>query len=78
MDDECNEVVEWEFVREAFTMQLELLRKCGVKLFVDGEAALPTDAAAKAVRENSPYMADYVLGEAGNIEQVRFDRVTRW
>lgn len=78
LDDENNEVVEWEFVREAFTVQLELLRKCGVELFVDGEAALPVDAAAKAVRENSPYMADYVLGEAGNIEQVRFDRVTRW
>lgn len=78
MDDEHNEVVEWESAREAYAIQLELLQKCGVELFVDGEAALPTDAAAKAVRENSPYMADYVLGEAGNIEQVRFDRVTRW
>ena len=77
MDDENNEVIEWEFVREALTVQLELLRRRGVELFVDGEAALPNEAAAKAVRENSPYMADYVLGDAGNIEQVRFDRVTR-
>ena len=78
MDDEYNEVIEWEFVREAFVVQLELLRRCGVELFVDGEAALPYEAAAKAVQENSPYMADYVLGDAGDIEQVRFDRVTSW
>lgn len=78
MDDEYREVMEWEFVREALTVQLELLRRRGVELFVDGEAALPGEVAAKAVRENSPYMADYVLGDVGNIEQVRFDRVTRW
>ena len=76
MDDEYSEVVEWEFVREAFTSQLEMLQRRGVELFVDGEAALPVEAAAKAVRENSPYMADYVFGDTGNIEQVRFDRVT--
>ena len=40
--------------------------------------ALPMEAVAKAVREDSPYMADYVLDEAGVIEQVRFDKVTRW
>lgn len=78
MDDEYSEIVEWEFVREAFTIQLEMLRRRGVELFVDGEAALPVEAAAKAVRENSPYMADYVFGDTGDIEQVRFDRVTHW
>mgnify|MGYP006922420917 CR=1 FL=1 len=29
------------------------------------------------MRENSPYMADYVLDAQGAIEQVRFDKVTR-
>ena len=78
MDEDYGEVMEWEFVREELSIQLELLRRRGVELFVDGEAALPGEAAAKAVQEGSPYMADYVLGDAGNIEQVRFDRVTRW
>ena len=78
MDDDYREVMKWEFAREELSIQLELLRRRGVELFVDGEAVLPGEAAAKAVQEGSLYMADYVLGDAGNIEQVRFDRVTRF
>ena len=52
------------------------MRDKGVVLYVDGETALPSEAAARSVRENSPYMADYVFGDAGKLEQVRFDRVT--
>lgn len=77
MDEQYKKVMEWESVRKEFMVQLELLRRQGVELFVDGKAVPPVEAAAKAVRENSPYMADYVLGEGGNIEQIRFDRVTR-
>ena len=77
MNDECKKVTEWDVARDEFNRQLELLKKRGVELFVDGRAALPVEAAAKAVRENSPYMADYVLDDRGDIEQVRFDRVTR-
>lgn len=78
MGEEYDEVMELEFAREKLSLQLELLQKKGVELFVDDVAALPGEAAAKAVQENSLYMADYVLGDAGNIEQVRFDKVTRW
>lgn len=78
MDDDYREVMKWEFAREELSIQLELLRRRGVELFVDGEAVLPGEAAVKAVQEGSLYMADYVLGDAGNIEQVRFDRVTRF
>ena len=35
----------------------------------------PSQAAAYAVREESPYMADYILGEQGKISQVRLDKV---
>lgn len=77
MGEKYDDVTELECAREELSEQLELLQSKGVKLFVDNEAALPREAAAKAVQENSPYMADYVLGDAGNIEQVRFDRVTR-
>lgn len=61
--------------RQRMQSMLEQMQDKGVELFVDGEAALPGEAAAKAVCEDSPYMADYVFGSAGKIEQVRFDRV---
>ena len=77
LGEKHNEVTKLESAREELSLQLEQLREKGVKLFVDGEAALPGEAAAKAVQEGSPYMADYVLGDTGNIEQVRFDKVTR-
>ena len=75
MYEETGEVTEMENARERMRLLLEQMHSHGVELFVDGEAALPTDAAARAVREDSPYMADYVFGDTGNIEQVRFDKV---
>ena len=66
---------ELDAARLRMQSMLEQMQDKGVDLFVDGEAALPGEAAAKAVCEDSPYMADYVFGSAGKIEQVRFDRV---
>lgn len=62
--------------REDMLLQLERMSRKGIKLFVDGENVLPAEAVSRAVREDSPYMADYVLDEGGAIRQVRFDRVT--
>ena len=76
MIEKNSEVTELESARERLSLQLELLHEKGVTLFVDDEAVLPGEAVARAVQENSPYMADYVLGDTGNIVQVRFDRVT--
>lgn len=76
LNDKCVDAIGLESERKKFAAQLEQLQKRGVALFVDGVAALPDEAAAKAVQEDSPYMADYVLGTAGNIEQIRFDKVT--
>ena len=67
-----------EAVRECMLLHLEQMSQCGVDLYLDGESVQPQEAVAKAVREDSPYMADYVLDAAGVIEQVRFDKVTRW
>lgn len=75
MYEESGEVTELENARERMQLLLEQMSSRGVELFVDGEAVLPGDAAARAVREDSPYMADYVFGDAGNIEQIRFDKV---
>ncbi len=73
MYDEKAEVKEMEAARKNMLQ----LRQRGVGLYLDGKAVLPVEAVAKAVRENSPYMADYVLDAQGAIEQVRFDKVTR-
>lgn len=62
--------------RKDMLLQLEQMSRRGIKLFVDGERVLPAEAVSRAVREDSPYMADYVLDEGGAIRQVRFDRVT--
>ena len=78
MSEKRNKVAKLESARKELSQQLEQLRQKGVELFVDDKAALPGEAAAKAVQEDSLYMADYVLGDTGNIEQVRFDKVTRF
>lgn len=75
MYEKNREVTGLEDARERMQLLLEQMRSQGVELFVDGRAVLPGDAAARAVREDSPYMADYVFGDAGNIEQIRFDKV---
>lgn len=77
MHDERTEVEDINAVREHMLLRLEQMRQNGVELFVDGRAVLPAEAVTKAVMENSPYMADYVLDASGSIEQVRFDKVTR-
>lgn len=77
-EDEKIEVEDMDTVRERMLLRLEQMRRSGVELFMDGREVLPSEAVSKAVRENSPYMADYVLDAAGAIEQVRFDKVTRW
>lgn len=75
MYEESREVTGLEGARERMRLYLEQMYSRGVELFVDNRVTLPGEAAARAVREDSPYMADYVLGDAGNIEQIRFDRV---
>ena len=63
--------------KEALLIHLQKMERCGVELFIDGKAVASAEIVAKTVRENSPYMADYVLDEVGVISQVRFDRVTK-
>ena len=69
-------VTEKTVARNEMLSLLEQMRQKGVKLFVDGKTALPGEIASKAVCEGSTYMADYVLGDNGTIEQIRFDKVT--
>ena len=60
-----------KFPRRKVEKYFRKLQKNGT----DGEKVSPSQAAAYAVREESPYMADYILGEQGKISQVRLDKV---
>ncbi len=75
MHVEHRSIAALEDARENTRLHLEQMHSQGVSLFMDGRAVLPGVAAARTVREDSPYMADYVFGDAGNIVQIRFDRV---
>ena len=56
-----------KFPRRKVEKYFQKLQKNGTELYVDGEKVSPSQAAAYAVREESPYMADYILGEQGKI-----------
>lgn len=75
MYEKNREVTDLENARERMRLHLEQMYSQGVELFMDGRITLPGEAAARAVCEDSSYMADYVLGDTGNIEQIRFDMV---
>lgn len=77
MKEENQKSKELESAREEMQALWNQMQKCGVQLYVDGKAVSPREAAVRTVRENSPYMADYVMGENGTLRQLRFDRVTR-
>ena len=47
----------------------------GAEFFVDGTPVPWGEAADTAVAEESIYMADYIVGEGGRIEQVRLDKI---
>ena len=52
------------------------MQRRGTKLYLDGRSVSPKEAARRTVREESPYMADYIIGEDGTVSQIRFNRVT--
>lgn len=57
---------------------LENMQNKGAELYFDGRAVGSKEAAARLIREEHRYMADYVIGENGNVEQIRFDKVDVW
>ncbi len=75
MNEEIRRAEEFKTARRETQDFLRQMKNHGVELYVDGKSVSPGEAAARTVRENSPYMADYVMGENGMIQQVRFDRV---
>ena len=64
-----------QLMKQSLLAYLENAHRQGVELFVDGVALAPDEVVRRCVREDSIYMPDYVLGEEGTLEQLRFDRV---
>lgn len=57
---------------------LENMQNKGAVLYFDGKAVGSKEAAGRLIREEHQYMADYVIGENGNVEQIRFDKINVW
>lgn len=70
-----NDRRELEQARNEMLVTLENLRQNGAAFYVDNREVLPYEAVMQVVREESVYMADYVVGDQGKIAQVRFDKV---
>lgn len=69
LNDNCGSL------QKSLLTYLEKVHKDGVELFVDGQELGPEEVVRRCVREDSVYMPDYVLGEEGTLEQLRFDKV---
>lgn len=65
----------WSGEKQRMKEMFEKMSSNGVELILDGRSVLPVEVVAKTVCEDSPYMADYVIGECGYIQQIRFDKV---
>lgn len=76
MNEENHSMNDLESARNRMQNLWNQLQNCGTKLYVDGKAVSPGEAAARTVMEDSPYMADYVMGEYGTVKEIRFDKVT--
>lgn len=62
-------------VRHSMVTYVEELIRNGAELVVDNRVASPDADTIRAVCEDGSYMADYIVGEAGKVSQVRLDRV---
>lgn len=56
--------------------RLETVTKWGVKLYLCGKLASPEAVAKCIVRESETYMPDFVYDDDGNLDEVRYDRVS--
>ncbi len=57
---------------------LEHMQHMGAQLYLDGESVQTGARVMQAVQEEGNYMADYVFGPSGNVEEIRFDRIESW
>lgn len=75
MQGKVNKKRDSESGRSSMLAIWQQLEREGVEFFVDGKSVSMKDAVSFAVREDSAYMADYIWGKAGRIQQIRLDKV---
>lgn len=75
MEDENNKSGDGMSGRDCMMTVWQQLGEKGVEFFVDGESVPMQEAFSRAVNEDSVYMADYVWGTEGQIQQIRLDRI---
>lgn len=56
--------------------QLSVLEKAGVKLYFNGRPSNTEYIVNHCVREDAVYMPDYITDEMGNIQEVRYDKIS--
>ncbi len=55
---------------------LENSQKKGVALYLNGRSATPDEIADCCVNEETLYMPDYVMDDAGILKEIRYDKIT--
>lgn len=59
-----------------FLMELQELEEDGVRFDVDDNPATPVDVVhAHMVRESCSYMRDYIPGDKGSINKIKFNKI---
>jgi hypothetical protein len=56
--------------------RLEFIQQKGIALYLNGHSATPDEIASCCVNEDTVYMPDYVMDEAGKLKEVRYDKIT--
>lgn len=50
----------------------------GVLIYIDGELSTPEEVVeCYCVNEDSVYMPDYVMDEAGDLKELRYDKISK-
>lgn len=49
--------------------------KQGTMLYMDGRLAPPSHISERMMREESGYMADYVMDEEGRVREIHYDKI---
>lgn len=56
--------------------RLHKYEEAGIKLYLDGNLSDADHIYHQCVREDTEYMADYVMDEQGKVKEIRYDEIS--
>lgn len=62
--------------QKVWEKRLGTMKRQGVSLYLEGRPSTPGEIVKACVKEESSYMADFVLDEKGLLKELRYDKVT--